>query len=72
VDHKSGTAAETSLRGQEVIVPLTLMAEIFDLPGVEAPPDWPDLLEVALPLLRGLGETRNRGFGRVVATLEVH
>lgn len=71
VDFESGTAAETSLRGQEVIVPLALRAEIFDLPSVDTPTDWPDLLRLALPLLRGLGETRTRGFGRVVATLEV-
>lgn len=71
VDHKSGTAAETSLRGQEVIVPLTLRAEIFDLPNAQAPAEWPKQLRLALPLLRGLGESRNRGFGRVIATLEM-
>jgi hypothetical protein len=69
IDHATGTAAETSLRGQEVIVPLELRA--FNLPDPEAPDGWPDLLKLALPLLRGLGETRTRGLGRVVATLEV-
>lgn len=72
IDPGSGTAYEKSLRGAEVIVPLTLRAGITELAGGDPPPNWPALLELALPLLRGLGETRTRGFGRVIATLEVH
>jgi len=80
VDHPSGTALEHALRGAEVIVPLTLQARLSSLPNrVEAsaedgdnglPEDWPQLLEPALHLLRGLGSQRHRGLGRVAARLD--
>lgn len=67
IDPATGTALDKSLRGQEVIVPLTLQAEITEISGQSPPDSWPQLLDLALPLLRSLGESRTRGFGRVGA-----
>jgi hypothetical protein len=72
IDPTTGTAQEQTLRGAEVIVPLALRAQIVEIQREQPPPaDWPALLQLALPLLRGLGEFRTRGLGRVIATLEV-
>lgn len=71
IDPATGAAQEQSLRGAEVIVPLVLRAELTELPQSEPPTNWPALLGLALPLLRGLGEARTRGLGRVIATLEM-
>lgn len=71
VDYATGTAKEKSLRGEEMIVPLELVAQMTEVPGAKPPTEWPDTLGLALPLLRGLGTQRNRGLGRVVAKLEV-
>lgn len=55
-----GVAQDRTLRMVEVVVPLTLFAELeSDEPGHLA------RIEQALPLLRELGTGRNRGFGRV-------
>lgn len=70
VDPVTGSAREKSLRGLELIIPLTLFAPVAPIPGHTPPADWPDLLRLALPLLRGLGADRNRGLGRVTVTLE--
>jgi hypothetical protein len=59
----TGTALNQSLRGMEVSVPLTLQAAIRA--NALAPPDWQQVLQRALPLVRALGKRRNRGFGRV-------
>ena len=70
VDHESGSALNKSLRSMEVIVPLVLQAEVSVLPGCSPKTDWPQLLQKALPLMRGLGSQRNRGLGQVTVTLE--
>lgn len=69
VDSVSGTATQHSLRGIEVVVPLTLEARISILPGSTTPDDWAHSLATALPLLDQLGSHRNRGMGRVVVSL---
>jgi hypothetical protein len=59
-----GTAEAKSLRSTEVVIPLTLEAEL------ETPDDWrKEDLEKVLPLLRAVGNGRNRGLGRVTVTL---
>jgi hypothetical protein len=69
VDRDSGTALNRSLRGMEVIIPLTLEAIISPLPGQQPGDAWPELVRRALPLLQGLGAHRNRGLGRVQVSL---
>ncbi len=64
IDHASGTASQSSLRGIETVVPMTLVAEISIGSEPHAGPGF-DLLRTALPLVRALGAHRNRGFGRV-------
>lgn len=73
IDHKSGTADEATLRGIELVVPLTLYADIDDVAdaryrGLLA--DWPTKLSPALPLVRAVGALRSRGLGRATLTLE--
>jgi hypothetical protein len=73
IDHATGTAREKTLRGMELVVPLTLHAHIAVVPT--APHQglldrWPDLLMAALPLVRAVGARRTRGLGRAVLTLE--
>jgi len=63
-----GQALKESLRGIEVTVPLTLYAPVHLNRTTDE--DWPRILSVALPLIRGLGQARHRGLGRVVVTLE--
>lgn len=80
IDPVSGTARKGSLRGQQVVVPLSLNAEL----SVAKPPDdendkqnstWvykhhKALIERALPLIRAIGSGRTRGLGRVKLSLE--
>jgi len=69
IDPESGRAKRASLRGIEVAVPLALHAPVRPLTP-EPPNDWQAVLRKALPLIRGLGQSRHRGLGRVVVTLE--
>ena len=60
IDEETRAARTGTLRRQEVIVPMTLSAAIHSgEPGDKA------LLENCFPLIRILGASRNRGFGRV-------
>jgi len=73
IEHTTGTADENTLRGIELVVPLTLYADI-DLVGTARyrtlESRWPDLLQAALPLVRAVGAHRSRGLGRATLTLE--
>ncbi|WP_119156875.1 RAMP superfamily CRISPR-associated protein [Caldimonas tepidiphila] len=65
IDERYGTARSRTLRGTELVVPLTLHAEL----GVQGTADdiaqgWA-LLERSLPLVRALGAHKTRGHGRV-------
>ncbi|MDS4031991.1 MAG: RAMP superfamily CRISPR-associated protein [Candidatus Contendobacter sp.] len=64
IDATTGVATSRSLRGMQVVVPLTLEALIAEIPGVAAVPDWPIRIEAILPLVTAVGAQRNRGFGR--------
>lgn len=70
INADTGTAQEKSLRGIEVVVPLTLYAEIMEVPGATPVKDWVKQLEPALKLIRAVGAHRTRGLGRAVVTLE--
>ena len=63
---QTGRAKNQSLRAMEVTVPLKLYAPVT-LQG-ENGDHW-NILESALPLVRGLGQSRHRGLGRVHVTL---
>lgn len=72
IDHDSGTADKHSLRGIELVVPLTLQAEVdlvSSAPCRDLETRWPDLLASALPLVRAVGAHRSRGLGRAIVTL---
>jgi len=73
---REGQVADGSLRSMEVMPPMTLTAPLtLDPPPRCLVPDWARdadwraVLTTALPLLRGLSSHRNRGLGRVTATL---
>jgi hypothetical protein len=67
IEHDSGVARPRSLRGMRVVVPLTLEAEVAEVPGVPAPEgDWRSLLQAVFPLIPAVGAHRTRGFGRAV------
>jgi len=70
INPETGTAEAQSLRGMEVVVPLTLYAEIQEIPGVAPVDDWVNKLEFALKLIHAVGAHRTRGLGRAVLTLE--
>ena len=58
-----GVAKPHSLRFDEVVVPVTLHAEITgDSKG------WEEVLKKALPLIEAVGSGRTRGMGRVIVT----
>lgn len=65
----SGTAINRSLRGMEVLVPMTLVSTLR-WNGSTAR-DWPSAIKTALPLIRAVGAHRTRGLGRASITLEV-
>ena len=72
IEHESGTAREKSLRGIEVIVPLTLHVELELLDDSQHPvlsAKWIDILRPALHLIRAVGAHRSRGLGRAVLKL---
>lgn len=73
IEHDTGTAEKQSLRGIELVVPLTLYAQIDQVPNARhsgLTTAWPEKLNEALPLVRAVGANRSRGLGRAVLTLE--
>lgn len=71
IDHATGTALNKSLRGIEVVVPLTLYATLDAVPNAKYPvADWHKKIEAALGLIQAVGAHRTRGLGRAVVTLE--
>jgi CRISPR/Cas system CSM-associated protein Csm3 (group 7 of RAMP superfamily) len=71
IQHDTGTAVNKSLRGIEVIVPLTLYATLDAVPNAKYPvADWHKKIEAALGLIQAVGAHRTRGLGRAVVTLE--
>lgn len=66
-----GIAQDKTLRAVEVAVPMTLHAPVSPFTAGE-PEDqgWQDAVKSALRFVDALGSHRNRGFGRVTATLE--
>ncbi|MGQ0566600.1 MAG: RAMP superfamily CRISPR-associated protein [Gemmobacter sp.] len=65
----TGTARPHSLRYDEVVLPLVLVADVTPLPGVNVG-NWRKSLTDALPLLNAVGSGRTRGLGRVIVTAE--
>lgn len=61
---ENGKAETHSLRGIEVVVPLTLYAEITEIPDEESKEN----LIKCLKYIKRLGTNRNRGLGRCVIT----
>ncbi|HIE02318.1 MAG TPA: hypothetical protein EYP59_18890 [Thiotrichaceae bacterium] len=70
IEHESGTAKKTSLRGMEVTIPLTLTAQLQVLPHTQLIENWHKELNFCLPLIRAIGSSRSRGLGRVTVTLD--
>ncbi|MBD1206738.1 MAG: hypothetical protein H9533_21765 [Rhodobacteraceae bacterium] len=65
---EKGIARPHSLRFDEVVIPLDMMAEVAPLgPGAG---DWQTAIRAALPMLNAIGSGRTRGLGRVIVTLE--
>ena len=60
---KNGEAEEHSLRKMEVAVPLSLYAEITDVPK-----EAKEVILKAIKYIKRLGTNRNRGLGRCVIT----
>lgn len=72
IDHDTGVATNKSLRGMEVVIPLTLYAKLDEVPNAAYPiPDWRKVVEQSLGLIQAVGAHRSRGLGRAVVTLEV-
>lgn len=70
IEQKTGTAVNKSLRGIEVVVPLTLYATLDEVPGVAYKvEDWAERMHPALSLIQGVGAHRSRGLGRAVVAL---
>jgi len=70
IEIKTGVAVNRSLRGMQVVVPLTLEAPIAEIPGIAAVVDWHKCITAALPLVTAVGAQRTRGFGRAHLRLE--
>lgn len=62
----NGIAKKGSLRRIEVTIPLTLEAEILNIPNEE----FKNLLVEALSMVKRLGVNRNRGLGRCSLTVK--
>ena len=78
IKHERGSAADKTLRGTEVAVPMTLFASITIDPNANLHAEKADAvaskdalawLTNALPLARGLGSHRHRGMGRATFTI---
>jgi CRISPR/Cas system CSM-associated protein Csm3 (group 7 of RAMP superfamily) len=72
--NKSGVADDQTLRTIEVVIPMPLQARIaINADGTDDPAtfsaDAHAILAGGISLLRQLGSSRHRGFGRVTATL---
>jgi hypothetical protein len=65
---EAGLAAHRTLRTMEVVAPLTLHAFVEPVDGCD-PGNWQEDLRRAVPLLRGIGSKRSRGFGRCTVRL---
>lgn len=71
IEHETGTAVNKSLRGMEVVIPLTLYATLDEVPNAEHPvSNWHKTIEQSLNLIQAVGAHRSRGLGRAVVTLE--
>jgi CRISPR/Cas system CSM-associated protein Csm3 (group 7 of RAMP superfamily) len=71
IDERRGCARKNSLRGIEVVVPVTLAANLtVECAASPGAPDPQALIGMALPLIQAVGAHRSRGLGRVVLTLE--
>lgn len=71
IEHDTGTAVNKSLRGIEVVIPLTLYATLDEIPSaLHKTPNWHELIEPSLSLIQAVGAHRSRGLGRAVVTLE--
>ncbi|AXY00923.1 hypothetical protein D1115_06470 [Vibrio alfacsensis] len=64
IEHTTGVAKNTSLRSLEVVIPLTLSAQVM-VNGTKE--DAQAIMEV-LPLITHLGAKRHRGLGQVFVT----
>lgn len=63
MDKNTGAAKNKSLRFEQVAVPMVLE---FSVTGLTEDKAWENALEVALPLIRTVGQKRTRGLGRAV------
>ncbi|SUA57376.1 RAMP superfamily CRISPR-associated protein [Oligella urethralis] len=70
IDHKTGTAKDTSLRSTESVIPMTLQARIsfndVDASNNQRYFDW---VQRSLPLVSAVGAKRRRGYGEAVLSL---
>ncbi len=69
IEHRTGVARNRSLRGMQVVVPLTLTATIGVVPGQTPEANWYERIDAVLPLVTAVGAYRSRGFGRAQLTL---
>ena len=71
IEHDTGTAVNKSLRGIEVVVPVTLYATLDEAPNApHKVTNWQKTIEQSLGLIQAIGAHRTRGLGRAVVTLE--
>ena len=71
IKHETGTAVNKSLRGTEVVVPLTLYATLDEVPNApHKVANWQNTIQQSLGLIQAVGAHRTRGLGRAVITLE--
>lgn len=70
IEHDSGTAKGRTLRGIEVVIPVTLEAEIEYINKAQPAADWEKTIGYAIPLIRAIGSNRTRGLGRCTLTME--
>ena len=65
IQYSTGVAKKNSLRGMEMVVPVSLSSTI-DWIGSETDheKDWQEILSLCIPLIRAVGGHRTRGFGR--------
>ena len=70
IDEETGTAKDHSLRGAEVVIPLTLHSEITFNGDEKAAPAVFEILTQSLSLIDHVGGMRNRGFGRATLSLD--
>lgn len=68
IDAKTGTAKDSSLRTMEIAMPLELEGEILVQPGQEALAR--KVLQACMPMVKQLGNSRSRGFGRCDISLQ--